>query len=185
MQLPILIRKSFISRNSFPDNRALTGLPVISALPVLVLPESHSETDSATALSSESSNPASTPAAPRSSMIYIVDDMPELTEFSTAILEATGYIVRAFNDRHEALDTLKAEERKPNLLITDCLGGSMPIGRFIRHCRVLHPTIRILMVTGLDQAESLISDTSPDRLIRKPFTLEELQQKIRAALTAR
>ncbi len=159
--------------------------PVISTLRVLVMPEAPSETDSAVALRpAESSEPASAPAAPRISLIYVVDDMPELTEFYTAILEATGYVVRVFNNRHAALDTLTADGRKPDLLITDCLGGSMPISRFIRHCRALHPALRILMATGFDRPETLISDATPDRFIRKPFTLEELQQRVRSTLTA-
>jgi CheY-like chemotaxis protein len=35
-------------------------------------------------------------------LIYAVDDVPELTELYTTLLEAAGYIVRAFNDRAEA-----------------------------------------------------------------------------------
>ena len=49
-------------------------------------------------------------------LIYVVDDVPDLTE-NTTLLEATGYIVRAFNDRAEALAAW-ADRTKPDLLIT-------------------------------------------------------------------
>ena len=55
----------------------------------------------------------SSPAVPRDSVICVVDDMPDLTELYTAILEATGYTVRAFNDRKDALDALKYDGRMP------------------------------------------------------------------------
>jgi DNA-binding NtrC family response regulator len=117
-------------------------------------------------------------------LIYAVDDMPHLTELYTTLLEAAGYIVRAFNNRLEALAALKAATKKPNLLITDYLGHSMPVDEFIRDCLVVHPTLRILMASGFDQTGLRASPIRADRFIRKPFGLEELQQEVRAALIA-
>src|SRR4051812_13231243 len=63
---------------------------------------------------------------PESASIYLVDDEPGLTELYTHLLQATGCRVRSFHDRAEALAALSAENRKPDLLITDCLGHLMP-----------------------------------------------------------
>src|SRR5882672_7526600 len=41
--------------------------------------------------------------------IYVVDDEEGLTELYTVLLEANGYIVRAFNHRAEALAALMAD----------------------------------------------------------------------------
>jgi len=114
----------------------------------------------------------------------VVDDVTDLTELYTALLAATGYIVRAFNDRAEALAALKADRMKPDLLITDYLGLSMRVDRFIRHCLVVHPTLRILMASGFSRTDMRFSQARPDRFIQKPFTPEELRQEVRAALTA-
>jgi CheY-like chemotaxis protein len=113
----------------------------------------------------------------------VVDDVPDLTELYSTLLEATGYIVRAFNDRAEALAALKADRTKPDLLITDYLGLSMRVDRFICHCLVVHPTLRILMASGFTRTDMRFSQATPDRFIQKPFTPEELRQEVRAALT--
>ena len=126
-------------------------------------------------------------AVPRTTefpLIYVVDDVPELTELYTALLEAAGYIVRAFNDRAEALAALKADRTKPDLLITDCLGHSMPVDRFIRHCLLVHPVLRILLASGFSQKDAWFSNVRPDRFIQKPFTLDELQWEVKAAMAA-
>src|SRR5580765_3446636 len=64
---------------------------------------------------------SSTTRTTEAPLIYAVDDVPDLTELYTTFLEATGHIVRAFNDRSEALAALKADRTKPDLLITDYL----------------------------------------------------------------
>jgi DNA-binding NtrC family response regulator len=57
----------------------------------------------------------------------------------TLLLEAAGYVARAFNDRAEALAALKADKRKPELLITDYRGLSMPVEPFMQQCLAAHP----------------------------------------------
>ena len=117
-------------------------------------------------------------------LIYAVDDMPDLTELYTTLLEATGCIVRAFNDRADALAALKADWTKPDLLITDYLGLSMPVDKFMCHCLAVHPTLRILMASGFSQTVVRFSQAGPDRFLQKPFTPEELRQEVMAALAA-
>ena len=129
---------------------------------------------------------ASTLQTTEAASIYVVDDLSDLTEWYTTLLEATGYIVRAFNDRTEALAALQEDSTKPDLLITDYvgLGLSMRVDRFIHHCLVVHPTLRILMASGYSQTDMRFSQARPDRFIQKPFTPEEFRQAVRAALTA-
>jgi len=130
-------------------------------------------------------NNASSTSAGRVSkapFIYVVDDTPELTELYAAVLKAAGYCVRTFNDRAEALTALKADRAKPDLLITDYLGLSIPVDRFISRCLVVNPTLRVLMASGFNQTEARVFSVHPDRFIQKPFTLDELRQEVRAAL---
>jgi DNA-binding NtrC family response regulator len=115
-------------------------------------------------------------------LIYAVDDLPALTDLYTIFLESAGYSVRAFSDRTEALAALEAGERKPDLLITDFLGLSLPVERFIVHCLALHPGLRILLATGFDRTDRRCGRVRPDRFLRKPFTYEEFQREVRASL---
>ena len=118
---------------------------------------------------------------PRS--IYIVDDLPRLTELYTRLLEPIGFPTRTFNDRTEALNALKTDRKPPLLLITDYLGPSLPVDQFLQSCRLVHPSLRILMASGLAQSQMRFSEAKPDRFLQKPFTAAELQREVRAALT--
>ena len=123
--------------------------------------------------------------APERLSIYAVDDMPRLTELYTSLLEATGYRVRAFNDRETALAALKTDRRMPALLITDYLGRSMPVDHFLHACRLMHPGLRILMASGFNPQHMRLPHARPDRFLQKPFSPEEFHQEVRAALAAR
>ena len=100
------------------------------------------------------------------------------------LLDGTGCLVKTFNDRAEALAALEADGRKPELLITDYRGHSMPTERFLHQCLAAHPALRILMASGCSQTDMRFSQARPDRFIQKPFTPEEFRQAVRAALTA-
>ena len=132
----------------------------------------------------QSSSSASDPRTTEGPLIYAVDDAPELTELYTILLEATGYIVRAFNDRAKALTALKAERAKPDLLITDCVGPSMSLDRFLECCLVVYPSLRIMMVSGYSQTDIRFPEAGSDRFIQKPFTIEEFLRRVRATLAA-
>ena len=112
--------------------------------------------------------------------IYVVDDAPFLTELYTRLLEASGYIVRAFNDRAEAVEALEADWNKPDLLISDYRGLSMSVDQFLHQCLMIHPALRILMVSGLRRADVQFSQARPDQYIEKPFTAEQLQEEVRS-----
>jgi DNA-binding NtrC family response regulator len=123
-------------------------------------------------------------AATATASIYIVDDAPFLTELYTTLLHACGYRVTAFNDRAKALAALKADWRKPDLLITDYRGLSMPIDRFLHQCLLLHPALRILMVSGFRRTDVRFSKAKPDRFMEKPFTPEEFEREVKAILSS-
>ena len=116
--------------------------------------------------------------------IYVVDDEPSLTDLYTSLLEATGYNVSPFHDRAEALAALEEDGDKPDLLITDYRGLSIPIGWFMLQCLAVHPTLRILMASGFEQRELQFCIVRPDRFIQKPFTGEAFLEEVKAALAA-
>ena len=110
--------------------------------------------------------------------IYVVDDLPCLTELYTLVLEESGYEVKAFSDRAAALAALKSDERKPEILITDYVNDSMPIDRFIRECRAAHPELWILMVSGFGQHQGQFLTVRPDHFLQKPFPPDELRRNV-------
>ena len=121
---------------------------------------------------------------PEPPSIYVVDDEPELTELYTIILEAAGYLVKAFTDRVEALAALKGDRSKPDLLIVDYFGSSMLAERFMDGCLAVHPTLRILMASGSSPGDVHFFSARPDRFIQKPFTAEEFLREVKVAMVA-
>src|SRR3954471_5409966 len=127
-----------------------------------------------------------TPEPPAATVdsIYVVDDEPFLTQLYMALLAPAGYLVSTFHERARALMALKADRRKPNLLITDYLGSSMPAERFMYRCRLVHPHLRILMVSGCSFPDLRFSRVTPDHFMQKPFTIEQFRKEVSAALAA-
>ena len=115
-------------------------------------------------------------------LIYVVDDEPRLLDLYTIILEARGYIVRAFDNRIEALAELKGDRKKPDLLIMDYLGHAMAVEGFMQRCVLAHPGLRILVASGYSQTDARFGYVRPDRFIQQPFTAEEFLQEVGAAL---
>ena len=115
-------------------------------------------------------------------LIYVVDDMPCLTQLYALLLEGTGCLVKTFVDRAEVLSVLKADQKKPDLLITDYRGHSMPPEHFLHQCLAVHPALRILMASGCSEIDDRFFKIRPCQFIQKPFTPDEFRQAIRAAL---
>lgn len=129
-------------------------------------------------------NPAPSTKCPmKISSIYVVDDVPLLTELYALILEGAGHIVTTFNDRARALRTLRIDQNKPDLIITDCLGHFIPVDQFIDRCHELHPSLRILLATGDCFEAARISGPRPVHYISKPFRPAELLREVNAVLT--
>lgn len=119
----------------------------------------------------------------RAPRLYVVDDVPEIAELYLRLLQPAGYQVRAFTDRTEALQALQVDETKPDLLITDYDGSALPVEVFMGECRRAHPVLLILMVSGFSPEELRFRQEKPDRFLRKPFRLGELERAIHWALS--
>lgn len=115
-------------------------------------------------------------------LVYAVDDLPPILDLYVLLLESIGCTVAAFDDRTLALAALAAEQRKPDLLITDHCGGSVPVKQFMFQSTALHPRLRILMASGLFDPGLRTGGIRPDLFIQKPFTNEEFTRAVEMAL---
>ena len=118
----------------------------------------------------------------REPVVFAVDDDEDLAELYSILLDAAGYCVDVFTDRGEALAELKARASRPDLLITGYRGSWMPADHFVRECIAVHPPLRILMATGLHQAEGRLTCTASMRFIRKPFMPHDFLREVEATL---
>jgi two-component system, OmpR family, KDP operon response regulator KdpE len=117
----------------------------------------------------------------RQSKILIVDDEPQITRILKRSLSAHRYDVRTAGEGETALDTFR--DFNPDLVITDL---QMPEMGGLTLCREIRKTsqvpIIVLSVKGEEAAKVDALDAGADDYVTKPFGMEELMARIRAAL---
>ena len=113
--------------------------------------------------------------------ILIVDDEPQITRVLRRSLTTHGYDVRSAADGESALETLG--DWPPDLVITDL---SMPNMNGLELCKRLRSfsqiPIVVLSVRGEEQIKVEALDAGADDYVTKPFSMDELLARIRAAL---
>lgn len=113
--------------------------------------------------------------------ILVVDDEPQLTRVLLRSLTSKGYDVHIAGDGEVGLQTFR--DWTPSLVITDL---AMPNLGGLELCRRLREIsdvpIIILSVRGEEKTKVEALDAGADDYVTKPFGMEELLARIRAAL---
>jgi len=113
--------------------------------------------------------------------ILIVDDEPQITRALRRSLSAHGYEVRVAADGQSALDLFR--DLRPDLVITDLV---MPEMDGIAVCQGIRQEsdvpIIVLSVKGEERTKVRALDAGADDYVTKPFGMEELLARVRAAL---
>ena len=113
--------------------------------------------------------------------ILVVDDEPQITRVLRTSLSSHGYDIRVANDGETALEIMK--DWSPDLVITDL---AMPNMDGLELCRRLRTKTQIpiivLSVRGEERTKVKALDAGADDYVTKPFGMEELLARIRAAL---
>lgn len=118
---------------------------------------------------------------PEPKRILLVDDEPQITRVLRRALMARGYEVRTAAEGVEALDVFKTWT--PDLVVTDL---SMPNMGGLELCERLRAIstvpIIVLSVKGDERTKVEALDAGADDYVTKPFGIDELLARIRAAL---
>ena len=115
------------------------------------------------------------------SKILLVDDEPQITRVLRTALSTQGYALRIAANGVQALEA--AHEWKPDLVITDL---AMPEMDGVELCRELRAVsqvpIIVLSVRNQDRMKIEALDAGADDFVTKPFSIQELQARVRAQL---
>jgi signal transduction histidine kinase len=113
--------------------------------------------------------------------ILLVDDDNQVREVTRAMLHELGHRVLEAGSGGAALEIL---QREPGieLLIIDFAMPGMNGAELARHARVKRATLPILFATGFADRAAL-AEVDDSHILGKPFTDEELAEKITLALT--
>ena len=113
--------------------------------------------------------------------ILVVDDEPQIARVLKTTLSARGYAIRTAADGDDALLVMKSWT--PDLVITDL---RMPNMNGVELCRYLRAKsgIPIIVLSVRDEERTKVEalDAGADDYVTKPFSVDELLARVRAAL---
>ena len=113
--------------------------------------------------------------------ILVVDDEPQLTRVLLRTLTVQGYEVRIAADGEFAVQTF--QDWTPSLVITDLAMPNMGGLELCRRLRAVSDVpIIVLSVRGEEKTKVEALDAGADDYVTKPFGMDELLARIRAAL---
>ena len=113
--------------------------------------------------------------------ILVVDDEPQIRRVMRATLTAQGYVITEAKSGEEALESVR--KTRPELILLDV---NMPGIGGIEACREIRRfyegPIIMLTVRNTERDKVAALDAGADDYVVKPFGMEELLARIRAAL---
>ena len=125
---------------------------------------------------------AAGPGAARAKVL-VIDDDDDVRAFLIASLEGLGHDVVAAESGDEGLARLA--EARPDLALVDYAMPGMHGADVARAARAMLPDLPIVFVTGYAETEQLEAALGADvPVLRKPFSLADLQAAVEASLTA-
>jgi len=115
------------------------------------------------------------------SRVLVVDDEPQITRVLRTVLSSQGYQVRTAGEGEAALSSFN--EWRPELVITDLFMPHMDGLELCRRIRSMsNVPIIVLSVKGEERSKVEALDSGADDYVTKPFGIDELLARVRAAL---
>src|SRR5881227_120065 len=115
------------------------------------------------------------------SRVLVVDDEPQITRVLRTVLTSHGYQVRTAVEGESALSNFA--EWHPELVITDLFMPHMDGLELCKRIRAMSAVpIIVLSVKGEERAKVEALDLGADDYVTKPFGIDELLARVRAAL---
>src|SRR3954470_22300736 len=112
--------------------------------------------------------------------ILVVDDEPEIRKLVTAMLTRTGYNVLSADSGENAIRLFRNNPHT-DLLLTDVVAPGMSGPMIADEIAALKPGIKVLFMSGFDGTQ-VVQRYVVERgysLLVKPFTMEQLEKKVR------
>jgi|AMWB02.1.fsa_nt_gi CheY-like chemotaxis protein len=126
-----------------------------------------------------------TQSNPSAGAILLVDDDMLIIEVGRAMIERLGYTVHSAFSGHEAVDIVEKKGSQINLIILDQVMPGMDGIQTLKRIMQIAPHIPVLLSSGYGIDPSMREELRRGfrDAVQKPFTMAELSEKIRTALT--
>lgn len=117
--------------------------------------------------------------------ILVVDDEPEIRKLVGAMVGTFGCAVLTADSGEHAMTLYKNNKSPIELLITDVIAPGMSGPMLADKLTELQPGLKVLYISGYDNTHVVQKYVveKGHALLAKPFTVNELQTKVRELLT--
>ena len=112
--------------------------------------------------------------------VLVVEDDAGVRRFLTECLEMLGFVVEEAANGREGLDRLARE--RPDLMVVDFAMPGMNGAEVVVAARNQCPDLPIILATGYADMAAVEKVVPAERVLRKPFKVEELAAAVEAAL---
>ena len=114
----------------------------------------------------------------------LVDDEDVILEVGQDLLEAIGYRVLIARDGKEAIEVYEKNRDDIDIVVLDMVMPNMGGGEAYDRMRKINPDIKVLLSSGysIDGEATEILERGCDAFIQKPFSMNELAERIREIL---
>ena len=116
--------------------------------------------------------------------VLVVDDEPEIRKLVSAMVGQVGYTVLTADSGEHALTLYRHHKEAIDLLITDVVAPGMSGPMLADQLTALQPGLKVLFISGYDNTQVVQKYVveKGHALLTKPFTLEQMQAKVREIL---
>ena len=120
-------------------------------------------------------------------IVLLVDDEDSIVDVGEEILHMMGYQVLAARSGKEAINIYQKNQATIDIVILDMIMPEMGGEETYDKLKEINPKVKVLLSSGysIDGKAKEILEKGCDGFIQKPFTVEELSQKIREILDKR
>ena len=116
--------------------------------------------------------------------VLLVDDEARIIDVGTKELKKLGYTVLEARDGRAAVKIYRDNKDKIDLVILDIVMPHMGGGEAYDRMKGINPKVKVLLSSGysIDSQAKELLQRGCDAFIQKPFSINELSQKIREVL---
>jgi PAS domain S-box-containing protein len=133
----------------------------------------------------ESSTHVDAPIAHVGGTVLVAEDDAAVRSYTARILRGWGYTVLEAADGVEAIAAINANPAPVRLAIADVIMPRMNGVALAEQLLAQHPEMRIIFTSGYSERDALPhTPEAPPALLEKPFSPEELAQRIQQVLNA-
>ena len=116
--------------------------------------------------------------------ILLIDDEAMILDVGQAMLKKLGYQVISADNGEKALEVVRQEGRRIDLVILDLIMPGMDGGATFDRIRELVPELPVIIASGyaMDGKAADILARGGNGFMQKPFTIRELSKKVREVI---